>query len=230
MKKVLLALLLIVSMPAVYAQAETALINALKAKMEKVKDYKASGRMVVDVSFINAPPSAVQVYYKSPDKFKVVKEGGISILPRGGMSVNVGSLLLGGNYATVPAGTAVVKGITTKVVKLLPLDEASDVVLTTLYIDEKALLVRKASVTTRESGSYEIGMDYGRYAAWGLPDKLLFSFNTGNYKLPKGVTFEYEKGGDKRPTPPKNSKGTVAITYSSYDINKGVEDKVFGGK
>lgn len=227
MKKVLLVLLIAISAQGVWAQGESALINALRAKLQKVKDYRASGRMAVDVSFINAPPSAVQVYYKSPDRFKVVKEGGISILPKGGMSVNVSALLLSTNYATVPAGTAVIKGVTTKVVKLLPLDEGSDVVLTTLYIDEKALLVRKASVTTRESGSYEIGMDYGRYAAWGLPDKLLFSFNTSNYKLPKGVTFEYEKGSAKKPAPPKNGKGTIEITYTSYDINKGVEDKVF---
>lgn len=228
MKKVLLTLLVAVSAPVLFAQGETALINALKAKAQKVKDYKASGRMAIDVSFINAPPSAVQVYYKSPDKFKVVKEGGISILPKGGMSMNASALLLDGNYVTVPAGTAVVKGVTTKVIKLLPLDEKSDVVLATLYIDEKALLVRKASVTTRESGSYEIGMDYGRYAAWGLPDKLLFSFNTSNYKLPKGVTFEYEKGTSKKPAPPKSGgKGSIEITYSSYDINKGVDERVF---
>lgn len=228
MKKVLLTLLVAVSAPVLFAQGETALINALKAKAQKVKDYKASGRMAIDVSFINAPPSAVQVYYKSPDKFKVVKEGGISILPKGGMSMNASALLLDGNYVTVPAGTAVVKGVTTKVIKLLPLDEKSDVVLATLYIDEKALLVRKASVTTRESGSYEIGMDYGRYAAWGLPDKLLFSFNTSNYKLPKGVTFEYEKGTSKKTAPPKSGgKGSIEITYSSYDINKGVDERVF---
>jgi hypothetical protein len=227
MKNVLLTLLLAVSAPVVFAQGETALIDALKAKLQKVKDYQASGRMAIDVSFINAPPSAVQVYYKSPDKFKVVKEGGISILPKGGMSVNASALLLNSQYATVPAGTAVVSGVTTRVVKLLPLEEGSDVVLATLYIDEKALLVRKAAVTTRESGSYEIGMTYGRYASWGLPDKVLFSFNTSNYKLPKGVTFEYEKGTAKKPAPPKSGKGTIEITYRSYDINKGVDDKVF---
>ena len=230
MKKVLLALWMAVSMLPVFAQDDAALLQALKAKMQKVKDYKATGRMAVDVSFINAPPSAVQVYYKSPDKFKVVKEGGISILPRGGMSINVSSLLAGNNFATVPAGTAVVKGVTTRVVKLLPLDEKSDVVLATLYIDEKALLVRKAAVTTRDNGSYEIGMDYGRYAAWGLPDKLLFSFQTSNYQLPKGVTFEYDKGASKKPALPKDGKGSIEITYRAYEINKGVDERVFGTK
>ena len=227
MKKLLLLLVGALTLSSLVAQNETALINAVKAKMDKVKDYKATGQMIVDVSFINAPKSAVQVYYKNPNQFKVVKDGGISILPKGGVSVNVSSLLFGSNFATVPAGSTVVKGVTTKVVKLLPLDEAGDIVLTTLYIDEKALLIRKATVTTRESGSYEIHMDYGKWAAWGLPDKLMFLFHTKDYKLPKGVTFEYEKGGTKKANALKNEKGSVTILYADYVINKGVDNKVF---
>ena len=227
MKKAFLTLLCSVSLLALFAQGETALVNALRAKLDKVKDYAASGTMALDVPFIDAPPSEVKVYYKRPSQFKVVKEGGISVLPKGGISVNVVSLLSGDNFATVPAGTAVVKGVTTKVVKLLPLDEAGDIVLTTLYIDEKALLIRKATVTTRENGSYEIGMDYGKWAAWGLPDKVSFLFNTMDYKLPKGLTLEYEKGTPKKADTAKDKKGSVAIVYHTYTINKGIDDRVF---
>jgi hypothetical protein len=116
------------------------------------------------------------------------------------------------------------------VLKLLPLNENDDIVLMTLYIDEKALLIRKNSVTTRESGSYEIELDYGKYAAWGLPDKVVFLFQAKDYKLPKGITFEYEKGGTKKAAPAKDQKGKVEITYASYIINKGVDDKVFQSK
>ena len=108
-------------------------------------------------------------------------------------------------------------------VKLLPLSENSDVVLTTMYIDEKNLLIRKASTTTKESGTYDMEMSYGKYSQWGLPDKVVFSFNTKDYKLPKGITFEYDDGS-KRPELPKNKKGRVEIIYSSYVINKGVSD------
>lgn len=227
MKKAFLTLLCSLGLLALSAQSETALINALRAKLDKVKDYTATGTMSLDVPFIDAPPSDVKVYYKRPNQFKVVKEGGISILPKGGISVNVVSLLSEGKFATVPAGTVVVGGVTTKVVKLLPLDEAGDIVLTTLYIDEKALLIRKAMVTTRESGSYEIGMDYGKWAAWGLPDKVSFLFNTMDYKLPKGLTLEYEKGTPKKAEALQDKKGSVAIVYHSYSINKGINDRVF---
>ena len=211
-----------------FAQTEEALVQKVKARLDKVSDYEASGKMKLDVSFINAPESDVTIYFKKPNKFKVKKTGGISILPKGGVSVNMSTLLPSTSYQTLPGGKATVDGKATTVVKLIPTDEASDVVLSTLYVDEKAEVIRKAVVTTKESGTYEVQMSYGKYTAWGLPDKVVFSFNTKDYKLPKGITFEYEKGGEKKPDDKnKSKKGTVTITYGSYKINKGVDDKSF---
>jgi outer membrane lipoprotein-sorting protein len=230
MKKFYFVFLFSIFANLLFAQDEKALIKAVKAKLDRVTDYQAKGRMSVDVSFINAPASNVVVYYKKPNQFKVNKEGGISILPKGGVSVNINSLLTGDDYAVVPAGSAVFKGIATKVIKLLPLAETSDVVLTTLYIDEKALLIRKATVTTKESGSYELELDFGKYATWGLPDKMVFLFNAKDYKMPKGLTFEYEKGNTTKEKKLKNKKGKVEVNYNSYIINKGISDKVFAEK
>ena len=230
MRNIFLFLLFSIFARPLFAQNEAALIKAVKAKLDKVSDYQANGRMSVDVSFINAPASKVVVYYKKPNRFKINKEGGISILPKGGVSVNINSLLTGDDYAVVPAGSAIIKGITTKVIKLLPLAETSEVVLTTLYIDEKALLIRKATVTTKESGSYEMELDFGKYSAWGLPDKMVFLFNTKDYKMPKGLTFEYEKGNTKKQETLKNKKGRVEVNYANYTINKGISDKIFADK
>jgi outer membrane lipoprotein-sorting protein len=213
-----------------FAQNENELIQKVKAKLDKVNDYIAQGKMKIDVSFIDAPESKVTIYYKKPNRFKVKKNGGISILPKGGVSVNVGSLLTNENYDVVAGKDVKLNGVDTKVVKILPQDENSDVVLTTLYIDENNLVIRKAMITTKENGSYEIELDYGKYIEWALPDKMIFSFNTKEYKLPKGITFEYEKGGQKKVEPLKNKKGKVEISYSSYVINKGINDKVFNSK
>jgi hypothetical protein len=71
-------------------------------------------------------------------------------------------------------------------------------------------------------------MTYGKYADYGLADKIVFSFNIKEYKLPKGVTFDYDTGGSKNKEDQlKNKKGKVEITYSEYIINKGVPDSVF---
>ena len=209
------------------AQDEAELVQKVKAKMNKVNDYQAQGRMVVDVPFINAPESAVTVYYKKPDRFRVVKAGGISILPKGGVSVNINSLLLNEKYEVVPSKDAVIEGFKTKVVRLLPEDGGGDIVLTTFYIDDKNLVIRKANVTTKENGTYEIEMSYGKFINWGLPDKVTFTFNTKDYKLPKGVTFDYEKGDQKKTPAAKDQKGKVVITYNTYTINKGIDDKIF---
>lgn len=210
------------------AQQEEVLLKKVRAKLDKVTDYQAEGKMKLDVSFINAPESKVTVYYKKPDRFKVKKAGGISILPKGGVSVNVTSLLVGSSYQSVSGGTSAVNGVPTIVVKLIPTDEASDVVLSVLHIDEKAAVIRKAVVTTKENGTYEILLNYGKYTAWGLPDNVVFTFNTKDYKLPKGITFEYDKGGEKKTADKaKINKGKVEIAYTSYLINKGVDDKNF---
>jgi hypothetical protein len=212
-------------------QDEKILINKVKAKLDMVKDYQANGEMKINVSFINAAPSKVTVYFKKPDQFRIKKADGISILPKGGVSINISSLLLADEkYEAIFAGYKDVGGTRTKMIKLIPLDEKSQVVISTFYIDEKALLIRKAAITTRENGSYEIDLAYGKYSNWGLPDKVTFTFNTKDYKLPKGIAVEYDKGGSKPPAKATDTKGAVILTYSGYIINKGIDDKVFREK
>jgi outer membrane lipoprotein-sorting protein len=182
--------------------------------------------MKTDVAFIKAPAGKVKMFFKKPNRFKVKRDGGISILPKGGVSVNMSSVLTSDQFVAIASGESNINGTPVKVVKLLPSNENSDVVLTTLYIDEPNQLIRKANSTTRENGTYEMEMTYGKYAAYGLPDKVIFSFNTKDYKLPKGVTLEFETDKpDKNKL--KNRKGKVEITYSNYTINKGVSDAEF---
>jgi outer membrane lipoprotein-sorting protein len=210
------------------AQDASALIKKVKARLDKVNDYVAEGRMKTDVTFIKAPAGKVKIFYKKPNKFKLKRDGGISILPKGGVSVNMSSILSTEQFTAIPSGESIVAGTKVKIVKLLPNNDNSEVVLTTLYIDEANLLIRKSNTTTRENGTYEMEMSYGKYADYGLPDKVIFAFNTKDYKLPKGVTLEFDsddkpKAKDKT----KNRKGKIEITYSSYIINKGVSDLEF---
>ena len=210
-----------------YSQEAEALITRVKARLEQVKDYKAEGRLKTDVPFLKVPESKVDVYYKRPDKFKITKPEGISIVPKGGISININSLFASGEYAIVPGGTSTVQGKAVVVIKMLPLKEDNEVVLSTLYIDEKEALIYKANTTTKSNGTYEMEMVYGKFSKWGLPDKVLFMFVTKDYKLPKGVTFEYEAEKKSTTSRPKDQKGTVEITYQNYAINKGMSDAVF---
>ena len=210
------------------AQDADVLVKKVKAKLEQVNDYVAEGKMKTDVAFIKAPVGKVKVYYQKPNKLKLVKEKGISILPKGGVSINSSSVLGLTNYTAIDAGEQVFNGIKVKVIKLLPLDEASDIVITTLYIDEAALLIKKSATTTKENGSLEMEMYYGNYANLGLPDKMIFSFNVKDYKMPKGVTLDFDD--DMKPEEKlklKKKKGRVEFIYTNYIINKGIDTAIF---
>ena len=229
MKRLMMTSLLFVGL-LVSAQAQTAeeVIAQVRAKLEKVNDYEAKGKMKTNVVFIKAPVANVKVYFKKPNKLRVKNENGISFIPKGSVNINLGNIFDNtGSYDIIDIGKEASTNL--RIIKLLPQDENSDVVLSTLYIDEKNALISKAKTTTRDNGTYELEMTYGKYAEYGLADKVVFSFNTKDYKLPKGVTFDYDDGAkkEKQENKMKDRKGKVEIVYSSYIINKGVADAVF---
>ncbi|MFT3825673.1 MAG: hypothetical protein QM731_17265 [Chitinophagaceae bacterium] len=230
MKKVCLTLGVFMMLMVAAAQQADSLVRRVKTKLAAVRDYQAEATMKTDVAFMKVPDSKITVYYRSPNQFKIAKQDGISIVPKGGVSINLNSLFAGDNFTAVAAGKGTVNGKEVSIIKLLPMDEKSDIVIASLYIDEKDALIRKAITTTRTSGTYEIEMSYGKYATWGLPDKVKFVFALKDYKLPKGLAFDYDTGEKTAKPVDKDQKGNVEITYASYTINKGVPDSVFQAK
>jgi hypothetical protein len=228
MKKIIgLLVLLCVVIPG-FSQTPEEVVKAVKDKLDKVSDYEASGKMKTNVIFIKAPIANVKVFYKKPNKLRINNESGISFIPKGSVNINLGNIFINTTgFDMIDMGKEAKTNL--RIIKLLPRDENSDVVLSTLYIDEGQSLIRKAKTTTKENGTYELEMTYGKYAAYGLADKVIFTFNTKDYKLPKGITFDYDDGS--KPKDPadkmKNKKGKVEIHYSSYTINKGIPDSVF---
>ncbi len=209
--------------------AATLLVKKVKAKYDLVNDYVANGKMKTNVVFIKAPIAKVKIYYKKPDKIKIKNESGISFIPKGSVNINMANVLSLTNYQALDAGTDKVNGTTVKVIKILPNDDSKgDVALSTLYIDEVNVLILKSKTTTKDNGTYELVMQYGSQASYGLPSKAQFTFNTKDYKLPKGVTFDYDNGtsadNDKKV---KAKKGKIEITYTDYIINKGIAEDVF---
>jgi outer membrane lipoprotein-sorting protein len=202
------------------AQSAEDLIEKIKTKLERVNDYEADARLKTNVTFIKAPIANIKVYFRKPDKLRIINKSGISFIPKGSMNINLSNIFVNTRgFDVIDAG----KDNTTdlRIIKLLPKDDTSDVVLSTLYIDEKNLLIKKSKTTTKENGTYQLEMSYGKYSDYGLPDKIIFSFNTKEYKLPKGVTLDYDNGTKKTEEKLKNKKGTVEISYTRYIINKG---------
>ena len=228
-KSIPLLVLLLVAMAGKSQDANT-LLAKVKFNIDKVNDYEASARMITNVTFLKVPDADVKVYFKKPNKLKIKNEKGISFVPKGAVSINLNNILSGGKYTAIDAGKDKIGTTVVRVIKLLPEDDNADVVLSTVYIDEAALVIRRAKTTTRANGSYQLEMSYGKYATYGLPDKIIFSFDTKDYKLPKGVTFDFDDGTQNNKTAADKAKaknGSAEITFHSYVINKGIVDDVF---
>ncbi len=228
LKLFFITLVLAMSFSGLQAQDVNNLLQKVREKLDKVNDYIATGEMKTNISFLKVPDAQVKVYFKKPGKLKIKNEKGISLVPKGSISISLNNLL-SGKYQAIDGGFDNVNGTRVRIVKLLPVDDNSEVVLSTLYIDVERLLVVKAKTTTRENGTNELEMSYANYASYALPDKVVFGFNAQEYKLPKGVTFDYDDGSQKKKpaTDNKSQRGKIEITYSGYIINKGISDDVF---
>ncbi len=212
-----------------FAQDSNELLQKVRNKLEVVNEYEAEAVMITDIPFLKVPKAKVKVYFKKPDKLKIKNEKGISFVPKGATSINLNNVVSGNKFTVIDAGTETINGIQAKVLKLLPEDENRNVILSTIYIDERNEVIIKARTTTRDNGTYELEMKYGKFILYGLPDVIIFTFNTKDYKIPKGVTFDYDDPGARKMAEDKskNKQGKVEIDYSSYRINKGVSDEMF---
>ncbi len=229
MKTTVFFLLLLHSFLFTRAQDIIVLVQKVKDKINLVNDYEANGRMKTNVVFLKVPVAAVKLYFKKPNRLRIKNENGISFIPKGAVNINMNNVLGSGKYSVLDAGNDKIGNTAVKVVKLLPDDDTADVVLSVLYIDMVNGVILKTKTTTRDNGTYELEMSYGKYIAYSLPDKIIFSFNTKDYKMPKGVTFDFEDGSEKKKPDDKlkNKKGKVEFFINSYIINKGIADSIF---
>ncbi|MBS1632897.1 MAG: hypothetical protein JST10_10035 [Bacteroidetes bacterium] len=220
-------------LPAIYpgfslrAQTAEEVIMQVRSKIEKVNDYVAQAKLKTNVVFIKAPIANVKIYFKKPDKIRIHNISGISFIPKGSVNISLSNVFADiSAYDIIDVGKDESSGL--RSIKLLPKSDTSDVVLAGFMIDDKKMLIKKATITTRNNGTYELQMSYGKYADYGLADKVIFSFNTREYKLPKGVTFDYDEGTSKKEEQRlREKKGKVEINYLNYTINKGVADSFF---
>jgi len=231
MKRILVLAFLFQIVLFTQAQDVNELVQKVKDKINLVNDYEANGRMKTNVSFLKVPVATIKLYFKKPNKLKIKNENGISFIPKGAVNMNLSNVLSSGKYSVLDAGYDKIGNTAVKVVKLLPEDDNAEVVLSTLYVEPVNQVILKSKTTTRDNGTYELEMSYGKYMAYGLPDKIIFSFNTKDYKMLKGETFDFEDGTQKKTAAEKekikNQKGKIEIAISGYTINKGIADSVF---
>jgi outer membrane lipoprotein-sorting protein len=208
------------------------LFYALRTKVLAVKDFTADVKMKIDVSYMKIPLLRGKLYFKAPDKMKLERNGGVSILPKKNVNLTLGNLLPTGKVTVIDAGNATIDGKKTRILKVIPEDDLNNIILTKIWVDEASMLAVKTETTTRNEGTIVMSLTYGRYTSYSLPDKVIVYMDLKDYKLPKGVTMDY---GDTPPPPPKaksgkGQKGTIEVNYLKYAINTGIPDAIFQKK
>jgi outer membrane lipoprotein-sorting protein len=215
----------------VHAQSQDAqqLFYKMRSRFDAVKDYVADVKMKIDVSYMRVPLLSGKLYFKSPDKLKLERNGGISILPRKSISLTVNNLIPSGDVTVIDAGYEMIGDVKTHVIKVVPDNEQTDIVLTRVWVDEQRLLALRTETTTRDNGTIKMDLEFGRYVDLALPDRVTFFVDVKDYKLPKGVTMDYDNSEMtlKKETGGKPKKGRIQITYLNYRINTGLADALF---
>jgi outer membrane lipoprotein-sorting protein len=202
------------------------ILDEVKKTFNQVQDYVVDVNIKVDVDFIKVPETQATIYYKQPDKVHLESKS-FAMLPREGLDLSpIG--LLKEKYTAIYEKEDTVGGNKTDVVKVIPLGDESNVVLTTLWIDEGRHFIRKVQSTLKIGGTFSIELKYDNSKMnYPLPSSMIFTFNIERLNLPKGMAGELNKN---KSNDEKKTTGKVYITYSNYKVNKGIPDSVFEEK
>ncbi len=203
------------------------ILEEVKKTFTKVEDYVVDVNIRVDVDFLKAPETNAKIYFKQPGKVHLESEG-FALLPKEGMDFSpVG--LLKDEYTAIYQRADTIDGYKTDVIKVIPLSDASNVILTTLWIDESKHIIRRVESTPKIGGTFSIELKYDKSKTdYPLPSSMIFTFNVDRMNLPKSMTGEMNE--DKPKDEKKTTTGKVYISYKNYKVNKGIPDSVFEEK
>jgi hypothetical protein len=229
LKTIILILIAFVFNSPGFSKDPDLILKNVQKKFNEVKDYEVDVHVKVDVDLLKVPESNAKFFFKHPDKVKIKSEN-FAMLPKEGMNF-LPQLFTKKDYTSIFVKEDMLEGIKVSIIKLIPLNESSDILLSTLWIDETRNIIRKAEVSTKLNGVFNIELTYDNSVkGFDLPESMKFTFNLSNIDIPK--ISGNEMGGNEPPKrkTKKPTKGMVMISYSNYKVNKGIPDSFFTEK
>jgi len=224
----LIVVLLIVNLTA-QGNDPKLILDRVKERFEKVNDYRVDVKIKIDVDFLKVPESEAKILFKQPDKIRIKSEN-FAMLPKKGLNFSPLSLL-SRSYTSFYEKDETYEGNRCAVVKVIPLGEAPEVVLSTLWVDRNSYVIRKVESTTKLEGTFSLELKYDNAILnqYPVPSQMTFIFDLSKMMIPRGLDGENPSERDLKK---KNrmTKGTVSLSYSNYLINKGIADSEFKEK
>ncbi|MBS3945402.1 MAG: hypothetical protein KGZ42_07885 [Melioribacter sp.] len=227
MKKIFAISLLIVSFISAQPKDPMKIINSVIDKFEKIRDYEVDVTIKLDFSMVKIPDMKAKYYFKQPDKVKIDSKG-FAMIPKQSLNFSPAQFLKG-DFTAIYVKTETEDSHTYDIIKIIPNSDSVDVILSTLWIDQNLKVIKKVETTGKRSGTLHIDLDYKDKLV--LPSSAVFSFNTGNIPGREGQILNDEKKGYRENIRRDASiSGKVLMTYSNYQINKGIPDSFFEEK
>ncbi len=191
------------------------LINILKEKNNKIQSFEVDAIIKIDVDFINIKDREVKISYLAPGKFSFDAKG-LILLPKNGVQMEY-MTLFNESHTAIDAGQEDVRGVKTRILKIIPESLESDIILAQLWLDPQNVRILRMKTFTRISGSYIIDFEYSKPEEI-LPSRLVVIFEISNMSIPVKMMNDFMK--DPASTPdslPKEAK--VIIEYSDYKVS-----------
>ena len=204
------------------------ILQKVLSTFEKINDYSVDVRIKVDISFLKIPDMEAKIYFKQPDKMRI-KSDNFAMLPKQGFNFSPVSLLRK-SHTAIFVKFENLRGIETAVIKVIPLEEKSEMILSTLWIDLENYVIVKVESSARPSGTFTIDFDYKKTDTdFYLPSKMTFTFPADQMLIRGSIRDPLNSSENNNNLQKENDKkdGKVTVTYSNYVVNKGIPDEIF---
>lgn len=192
-------------------------LTQIKAKLDKVNDYSAQINIAVNMDFLKMPKSKAQIFFKKPNKFRM-KSSSFAILPKAGIDFNP-QKILDYNFNEEFIGDTLIDDKKVSLYKIIPNSDTLKFDSAILAIDLQEVLIKQITLLSNKNASIVTKFKYDKYKEFAMPSelKVLFDFSD----------VEPDNKKKRRSRIPKEFKGEITITYSKYEINKGINDSIF---
>ncbi len=194
------------------------LVKEILEEYKKVRSYEAEISVNVDIDYLDAPEKKGKIYYEYPKNTKIDIPG-FSMLPKQGTGNFIGEIL-SMKSTIVLIGNQKIDNEQLTHLKVIP-NDSKEIVLVDLYVDKPEKLVKKAEITTKDNGTFNVTLKYKEFGGFSMPSLVNIEFNVPTFKMPKVLAGpNNEKKLKKIQNDGENTKGKVIIKYWNYLINK----------
>ncbi len=201
------------------------ILEGVKAAFKKIVDYEVDIRVKIDVNFLKVPDSEAKLYFKQPNKIHVESKK-FALLPRQGLDFSPLGLL-SVKYTALYEQEDTIRNIPTSVVKIIPLGNDGDIILSTFWVDQTRNLIIRVESTKKPTGTFTIDFTYEKYDDnYEMPSQMEFIFTVDRMMFPRGMDGQSDDE-DNSNKKSNNTPGKVYITYTNYKVNQGLPDELF---